>query len=333
MAKIIEFIIWTEDWFIFVHNWNIIIQSLLVTCKGCEYTHTYSFSNSLTTYNCTTEQFSKRESSSWISSLSTVHLSACCVAADLFVYRGRGRAFPQQRLASLPLPSAPPSLSASLPLALPRLEATQPPLSPPPASPLTAHCCCTCSKCTHQFFNTCWKWKHTAHAIAKVKRNPPYNYRHICKYANSHHSLHKRANVFSRSFWPGKRSIKSPNTSFVYILLTPHLKSNVNHSLSQIPKHKYVKRRKILNQFVKKFLWFFFISATTRIAVTTLMGWVGPFKASLFPFHLSLIVQLFRTRILIACCLQGSQRENRYVQYSSSGARFVNVDRHQTRKN
>ena len=135
------------------------------------------------------------------------------------------------------------------------------------------------------------------------------------------------------SFWPGKRSIKSPNTSFVYILLTPHLKSNVNHSLSQIPKHKYVKRRKILNQFVKKFLWFFFISATTRIAVTTLMGWVGPFKASLFPFHLSLIVQLFRTRILIACCLQGSQRENRYVQYSSSGARFVNVDRHQTQKN
>ena len=58
-------------------------------------------------------------------------------------------------------------------LALPRLEATQP---LPPASPLTAYCCCTCSKLsvrTLPIFQH-MPWKHT-HALTKVRRNtsPP----------------------------------------------------------------------------------------------------------------------------------------------------------------
>ena len=113
---------------------------------------------------------------------------------------GRWRAFPQQQLllclsgqqqrASLPLPL----------LAHPRLEATQP---LPPSPCLSSNCTsprCTCSsKCTHASFSTHPFENIQTHAFAKVRRNThTHNYTHICKYANSHYSLHKNADVFFR---------------------------------------------------------------------------------------------------------------------------------------
>ena len=102
----------------------------------------------------------------------------CLLRCSRFICLQRrrgGRAFPQQQQpASLALCLCPAArLLPLLLLALPRLEATQP---LPPASPLTAYCCCTCSKLsvrTLPIFQH-MPWKHT-HALTKVRRNtsPP----------------------------------------------------------------------------------------------------------------------------------------------------------------